>query len=257
MLRFLLAFCLLTGISFAEVNVSVVKTTVLSGVKTPEVILNYVLFDSEGSTPKFEPAAKISIDTKAKFVKVIARKTLFESADVVKLKEHEFLLVGSGKYALEVTTFDPELGIDEKTVSIELGPSPNPEPGPGPTPPDPTPPDPTPPDPTPTPDIPSDQFNDLGKRVATTTLGFPLKLEVAKVYREGAKELRENPSVTVNSVFDFVFNKRVNVLGASNIDKWKPFVDLLNADLRPRWPMARLVVAEYLDTIALGLERSQ
>jgi hypothetical protein len=244
----------LTNVCFADINVSVVKTNVLSGVKSPEVISNYVLFDSVDSKPKFESAAKISIDTKAKFVKVKARKTLFESADVVKLKEHEFLLVGSGKYALEVTTFDPELGIDEKTVSIELSPSPNPEPGPGPGP---NPPDPTPPEPGPTPDIPSDQFNDLGKRVATTTLGFPLKSEVAKVYREGAKELRENPSVTVNSVFDFVFDKRVNVLGASNIDKWKPFVDLLNADLRPRWPMARLVVAEYLDTIALGLERSQ
>jgi hypothetical protein len=255
MLRFLLAFCLLANVCFADINVSVLKTTVLSGVKTPEIVSNYVLFDSEGSTPKFESAAKISIDTKAKFVKVKARKTLFESADVVKLKEHEFLLVGSGKYALEVTTFDPDLGIDEKTVSIELDASPNPEPGPGPTPPGPTPPGPTPPGPTP--DIPSDQFNDLGKRVATTTLGFPLKAEIAKIYREGAKELKENPSATVNSVFDFVFNKRVNALGSSNVEKWKPFVDLLNADLRPRWPMARLVVAEYFETIALGLERSQ
>jgi hypothetical protein len=238
--------------AFADINVEVTKTKVLTGLQNPQVLQGIIMFEDAESEPRFSSAAKLKVTTEAKFVKVKARKTLFENGEVLKLSETDYVLVGSGKYAVEITTFDPETGIDEKTVSVDLGGDVVP---PGPTPPGPTPPGPTPPGPTP--DIPSDQFNDLGKRVAATTLGFPLKQEVAKIYKEGAKELRENQSVTVNGVFDFVMNKRLNTIGASNVDKWKPFVDLLSADLRPRWPMARLTVAEYLDTIALGLERSQ
>lgn len=251
MIRNIIAPCLfflLTSFSFGEITTEVVQTKVLTGLSSPEIVNGVILFNDASSTPKFSLAAKIKVVTEAKFIKVKARKTLFENGEIVKLDQYNYLLVGNGKYAVEITTFDPDKGIDETIVPVELG-----EPDPTPPGPDPTPPGPGP-DPTP---VPPDQFNDLGKRIANITNGLPLKKEVAKIYTDAAKELRENQSVTVNSVFDSVFKKRVDTLGASNMDKWKPFVDLLNSDLRSRWPMARILVAEYFDVIAVGLSVSQ
>jgi len=226
--------------AWAELDVAVVKSRVITGIANPRVVGDVVLYDGDQS-PKVTPAAQITIVTDFKFVRVKARTSLFESSNLQQISPGVYLLTGPGKYALEVTAFDPEKGIDEKVIPVELG---DVDPVPEPDKPDPK------PDPSP---VPPDSFDNIGQRVAKAAVGTGKKAEVAKIYRDGAKELRENPSVTVNGVFDKVFNQRTAAVVAEG-DKWKAFVDLLNLDVKARWPMSRGTVADYFTAVAVGLE---
>jgi hypothetical protein len=234
---------LLCSVALADLDVTVVKSRVLSGVSNPRVVGDVILYDGD-QPPRVLPAAQITVVTDFKFVRVKARTSLFESSNVQQISEGVYLLTGSGKYAVEIIAFDPEKGIDEKVVQVELGdvqPDPNP---PGPTPPGPDKP------------VPPDVFDNIGQRVAAATVSAPRKLEVAKVYRNAAIELRENQSVTVNGVFDKSFQERARIVG-TNVAEWRAFSELLNADVKVRWPMSRMTVADYFDAVAVGLEAKQ
>ena len=249
MFKCVIAFLLLINTVIADIKVDVVKTKVLSGLKEPQLVNGFVLFE-ESSQPNFSTAAKIKVITDAKFTKVKARKTLFETAEVVKLSDTEYLLVGAGKYAVEVTTFDPEKGIDETTVSVDLGDSP----GPGPTPPGPDPvpppgPDPVPPNPIP---IPDDKFDNIGKRAFEWSAGLPKRVELAAVYKEASERLKTLPQVTTNDASKFLVEERKKLLGADE-PKYSDFVNKINADLGKRWPMPRQEFVLYLYNISLGL----
>lgn len=239
-MRTIFIWLLLVSQSFAELDVSVTKSRVLSGLANPRVVGDVVLIDGD-QQPKVTPAAIVTVKTDYKFVRVKARTSLFEALPIEKLSDGSYLLTGPGKFALEVTVFDPEKGIDEKVVVVELG-----EITP-PTPPDP----PKPPEPKPEP-VKPDLFDNIGQRVAQATATATKKLEVAKVYREGAVSLREDPSVTVNDVFEKVFQKRATIVGVD--PAWKPFSELLQADVQKRWPMSRGVVADYFDAVSAGLD---
>jgi hypothetical protein len=104
--------------------------------------------------------------------------------------------------------------------------------------------------------VPPDVFDNIGQRVAAATVSAPRKLEVAKVYRNAAIELRENQSVTVNGVFDKSFQERARIVG-TNVAEWRAFSELLSADVKVRWPMSRMTVADYFDAVAVGLEAKQ
>jgi hypothetical protein len=99
--------------------------------------------------------AEMIVRTNAKFTKVKVQKSLFEvvkAYEVVhgKQDERRYVFTGPpGKYAVTVTTFDPDGGIGEESTTITLGkPTPEPQPDPEPDP------DPQPdPDPTPDPDV--------------------------------------------------------------------------------------------------------
>jgi hypothetical protein len=247
MFRYVIAFLLLINTAIADIKVDVVKTKVLSGLKEPQLVNNLVLFE-ESSQPNFSAAAKIKITTDAKFNKVKARKSLFETTEVIKLSNTEYLLVGSGKYAVEVTTFDPEKGIDETTVSIDLGDAPTPSP----TPPDPVPtpgPDPVPPNPVP---IPDDKFDNIGKRAFEWSAGLPKRAELAAVYKEASERLKTLPQVTTNDASKFLVEERKKLLGVDE-PKYSDFVNKINADLGKRWPMPRQEFVLYLYNISLGL----
>lgn len=226
--------------AWAELDVTVVKSRVITGVANPRVVGDVVLYDGD-QNPKVTPAAQITIVTDFKFVRVKARTSLFESSNIQQISPGVYLLTGPGKYALEVIAFDPEKGIDEKVVPVELG---DIDPVPEPDKPEPT------PNPSP---VPPDSFDNIGQRVAKATVGASKKADVAKIYRDGAKELRENPSVTVNGVFDKVFNQRTAIVSV-DAEKWKAFIELLNLDVKARWPMSRGTVADYFTAIAIGLE---
>lgn len=243
-MRFLacLLWMLMSVSALADLDVTVTKSRVVTGLTNPRVLNDTVLYDGEG-VPKVAPAAQITVVTDYKFVRVKARTSLFESSNLEKIGEGVYLLVGPGKYALEVLAFDPEKGIDERVVRVELesiGPDEPDEPDVPDEPDNPTP-------------VPPDSFNNIGQRVDKAAANLPKRAEVAKIYRDGAKDLRENPSVTVNDVFESIFSKRVSLLG-SDVEKWKPVTDLVSTDVRGRFPMARLVIAEYFDAVAVGLE---
>jgi hypothetical protein len=235
-------FAMLHSSAIAQLEVAVTKIDVLVGAKNARTINSFILFDSEGSNPQFTPAALIDVDTKSKFVKVKARKSLFETTVAIKISEYQYMVLGTGKYAIEVTTFDPELGIDEKTVSVELGhapPEPEPEPEPTPT-------------PTPNP-VPDDQFNNIGKKVQDWSKGLPKRKELGAVYREAHKLLTESPITTINDATLMIADSKNKLLGSEAV-KYNVFFENLNADLRTRWPLSRGDLATYMLCVAVGLE---
>lgn len=231
-----LLYLSLVQVVFGDLTVDVTKSQVLYGLVNPRTVQTFILFDQEGSEPEFAPAAIIQVKTNSKFVRVKARKNLFEGVNVTKLNDTDYLLLGEGKYAVEVTTFDPELGIDERILTVELGPSePKPTPGPSPSP------------------IPDDEFNNLGKRVFDWSKDLPKRKELASIYRNVAKALTENPVITINDATTILSNDRSKLLG-SELTKYSNFIENTNADLRSRWPLSKGEFAKYLITIAVGLE---
>jgi hypothetical protein len=232
------ASCAIAQIS--TIDATVEKAKAITGIASPRVVGDVILV-GEDAKPVVSSVAIVRVGTKAKFVKIKARRSLFDLGAVTKIGDGEWMLVGSGKYAVEITTFDPELGIDETVVEVVLG-DPEPEPEP----------------PAPEPDIPApgpmppDAFDNIGQRVAKVTAGLPKRVEVAGVYRFGAKQLREEPLTTVNSAFDRIFAERASILG-SDFEKYKPFVELISNDVKQRWPMSKGVLADYFDAVAVGL----
>ncbi len=222
----------------AAVEVAVTKVKAIEGVSAARVVGDLILVSDE-SKPIVSQVAILQVKTQAKFVRIKARKSLFEFGQVDKLGENEWVLSGAGRYAVEVTAFDPELGIEETAIEVELGESP-------------APPEPTPPGPQPGP-VPPDAFSNLGQRVAATTAGLPKRANIAAVYRASAKTLREEPSVTVASVVEQSARQRNEILGTDS-GRWTGFADLLTSDLKSRWPMAKGTLADWMDAIATGLE---
>jgi hypothetical protein len=232
---------MLNKLAIAELEVAVTKTQVLSGVKNPKVIQSFVVFDNEGSKPAFQPAAFLTVTTDFKFVRVRARQNLFESTIVVKLSETEYILLGSGKYAVDVTAFDPERGIEEKNLVVDLG--------------DVAPPDPTPtPGPSPSPNtVPDDQFNNIGKRTKDWSKSLEKRKELGALYRQASKLLTDSPIATINDATTLITDSKAKLLG-SDSPKYSTLFENLNADLRSRWPLSRMDYALYLSAIATGLE---
>lgn len=239
----LLMFAMLNLSAIAQLEVTATKVDVLVGIVNARPINSFILFDTEGSKPEFVSAALINVSTKAKFVRVKARKNLFEATNVSKISEYEYILFGNGKYAIEVTTFDPELGIDERVLSVELGPSPKPEPEPDPEP---------NPQPTPNP-VPDDQFNNLGKKVQEWSKGLPKRKELGAVYREASKLLTESPITTINDATLFIADSKNKLLGSDAV-KYNLFFENLNSDLRTRWPLSKGDLGSYMTCVAVGLE---
>jgi len=241
----LLLFAMLNLSAIAQLEVTVTKVEVLTGATNARAINSFILFDTEGSKPQFSPAALIDVKTNSKFIKIKARKSLFETTVAIKISEYQYMVLGSGKYAIEVTTFDPELGIDEQTVNVELGfvPSPEPEPEPEPE-----------PSPTPTPNpVPDDQFNNLGKKTQEWSKGLPKRKELGAVYRDAAKLLTESPITTINDATLMIADSKNKLLGSEAV-KYNVFFENLNADLRSRWPLSRGDLAAYMTCVAVGLE---
>lgn len=238
---------LLASNVLGQITIETTKLLEVAGVSSPQLLGAHVLV-GEDSKPVLRQAALLRINTSAKFVQVKARKTLFDVAALTEVGEKSYLLSGEGRYAVEVTTFDPEKGIDSKTVEIVLGGDPVP----------PTPPEPGPQPPTPGPDIPipDDNFDNLGRRVNAWAITLPKRKEVAAIYREAAKQLRENAASTVNTVAAEIVNKR-NAILVQDVTRYADLVGKLNTELTSRWPMSKGDLASFFTAIAIGLEAGQ
>jgi hypothetical protein len=115
------------------------------------VSTSFAQVSGDASIPETVPSngiVKIEVKTDARFVSVIARKSLFESATVLELEnglrdlvrkakdietlrgslkelERVFVFTGAdGKYLVEITYYDPELGIKREVFKVNIGPIP-------------------------------------------------------------------------------------------------------------------------------------
>lgn len=188
-----------------------------------------------GEQEQTVPAAFITLGSKYKYNLVRAYKSTGGRGTLEKLDDTHWVLRGEGTYEVEATGIDP--GIDEKIVTVTLGPKP-PEPGPDPKPPGPT------------PDVPADAFGNIGQRVATWTKELAGRDKIGAVYLNSAKSLRTDPSQTINSV---TASMSQQLVGIQEYLTYKQFTLQLNADINSRWPLTRGVYADYLTCVALGL----
>uniref|UniRef100_UPI0035699054 hypothetical protein n=1 Tax=Stieleria sp. TaxID=2795976 RepID=UPI0035699054 len=115
--------------------------------------------------------------------------------------------------------------------------------------PEPEPDDPDPPGPEPD-NVPADDFENIGQRVAKWSAGIANRADYAIAYEAAATRLRSSPSDTV----DDVGKKLVADLQAvASFDKYLPAVGAkLNEDIQGRWPLSRGVLADYYTAIAVG-----
>jgi hypothetical protein len=120
-------------------EISVDSYRVIEGLDDPEII-GGLIFIAEESQPKLGWAALIDIPETAQHALVkVTQPGSIQTLPTTKLSKSRYLFRGSGKYIVDVTTFSPDTGFENKIVEIELGKdSPTPDP-PGPTP-DPDPP---------------------------------------------------------------------------------------------------------------------
>jgi hypothetical protein len=206
------------------------KAKVFDGV-TGSRQVGQLLFVQADNVPKLLDAAVLKVTTPAKFVRVKARvRGSFDPAPIQKISETEYALIGQGRYIVEITTFDPTLGIDDAAVDVELQ---DPEPS-GPD---------------------GDKFDKLAARVASWTKGLTKNKDLASCYSEASKKLLEDPSMTINIAADQIVVCRNKVLQNASQGYIK-LIEELNSDLKSRWsngPFTKAVMAEYYKEVARGL----
>jgi hypothetical protein len=213
---------------------------ILGGLVQPKVIGGYVTY---GANSTFTPtkAALITVErSDYKYFDIEAELLpSYEPVNLVEIEPNSYLLVATGRVCVTAMGFEP--GFKKQKLIIELGPPPPP---------------PKPPTP-PAPPVPDDAFGNLGKRVATAAAGLPKTPDVAKLYRQAADRLASDPQATINSAVDTLVADRGKLLTPTEVEQYKPLISLINTDMQSRWPMARQVMSEFLQAIALGLEATK
>lgn len=232
---------LLSSVCLGQIEIKVEKLKGITGLKKAAVFGETVIY-AEDSKPVIGDVALISVTCPAKFVKIKARKSLFEFGSIDKVDANKWLLSTPGKYVVEVSTFDPTLGFEDAHTEVELGEIKPDHPDPDPKPPDPR------------PDVPGDEFDNLGQRVAALAKDLPKRKEVAKIFSDHATKLETDPSAQIKSVGDSLVKARSELLGA-DVAKYDSLISELNRDLTKRWPsMDRWILVAWWRAIARGLE---
>jgi hypothetical protein len=232
MLSYLFAFLVSCQLITASVEDAII------GLKEPQLVGGVVL-SKDSSKASVTKVGLVVVNTLAENITVEASNEKRERVEVIALGDKQYLIRGTGKVWVDVLAIDFKQNIFAKETKImELaGPKP-PEP--------PKPPQPDTPD---VPDVPGDKFNNIGQRAAAITKGLANNAKLAAICKEASKQLGSNPAWTINSASDYVVTelKKVDLTG------YQAFLDLVNSDIKSRWPITRGVAVDYWAAIATGL----
>jgi hypothetical protein len=106
--------------AFGQIDLTADVAKAVTGLESPRIVGDVILVGGE-SKPIIEPVAIVTVKTAYKFFDVVAQKSLFEEAVLVRLSDTEFLLQGEGRWVIKVTAFDPEKGIAKKSAEVVIG----------------------------------------------------------------------------------------------------------------------------------------
>lgn len=238
LLTCLLSLSLLCEISSGQIDLSYTKAKSLVGATNPRVIGERILI-GEDSKPQVVTVAVIKVQSTER-VRLKARKSLFEFAELVQLSDTEFLLAGEGEYLIEAISFSWDA-----SVKIQIGENPKP--------PEPDPIDPDPPQP----DIDVPNAYNVGKVAFQTAAKDPATAKkLAASYKAQASKLFGQGGLSdIESIL-----KQLNLEIVSQGDKWKPFNDsvskALKAEQVKRGSFSRQDWYSALNEIATALEVS-
>ncbi len=252
-MRSIIIFLLLCSSCFGQIDMTYIKAKSLIGVTSPKVVGDRILV-GEDSRPSVATVAIITVKSDAKFVRLVARKSIFEKGSLEKISDTEWLLSGSGRFIVEATSFDPDKGIDENAIEVTLDQAPPPGPDPKPEPePD--------PEPTPNPTPVPNEYN-VGKvSLQNAPKDQPMAMQIANMYRSSASKLWGQGAladiVSINKDLDkqFAAKKCTDQAVCQQWDKWKKAVsDAMVAEQKRRGTFTRQDWFSALNEVASGLE---
>lgn len=247
MIRPLIAFLLLASTAFGQIDISWTTQKSVTGLVNPRTVGTRILVADE-SNPVASRVVIVKVVTAAKFVKLSARKSLFEFADLEKLSDNEWLITAPGKYLVEAVTFDPATGIDERRIEITFGepePVPPPKPDPIPVPP-------------PKPDV-ANAYNVGHISYTNAPRNVVEASSIASIYRVGASKLfgaNNNPLLDIEGILKEIDSQ---FIAKSPKDagwvKWKVAVgDAMRAEQIKRKTFSRQDWYACLIEVAASLE---
>jgi len=239
----LLALLLVTPVLGQQVEVS--TQYAVTGLLHTKQVGDLLLVDKE-SKPQMIPVGLVKVTTEASNIVVKASDGQRNPVQVNKVDLNNYVITQQGDVWIRVVCIDFQKNIyyDEETKVTLGGPVPPPTPPPGPGP------DPKPP--TPQPDIPGDQFDNLGQRVSQWSANLPKKAETGAVFKKWAEQCAINQQMSIGDIQLALLTDRTNALG-SDLTTWKSFFDLLQKDLSGRWPLSKNELGAYYACIARGL----
>lgn len=242
-MKHLLSILLLLALpltSLAQIDSKVLSG--YKGIKNPQLIGDIVVGEVEGEiTPV--TVAVITVTTKASNIEFSAsdinrrESSWFSLPEVTDGEQRtvRYVVTTPGENWIEALCIDFDKKVFNKyKTTVTIG---KPKP-------------PTPPDP-PKPDVPPDVFNNIGQKVAEWTKGLPDTKLVGKVYLDASKDLRTNPSLTINQAANNLVTKLLAI--PSYVSVYNIFKTNVNADVASRGTMTKGVLADYWKCIALGL----
>lgn len=255
LLRLVACFLILDSAALAEIKISTQSVQVLTGLTSAELLKDSRILVGNESKPALQAAATVSVTHEGKFIRVKARKSFLEFADMQPIGDNRWLIVGSGRYLIEASSFDPDKGLEEKILELVIGgdtPTPPPKPI--------DPPSPIP-EPDPVPDI--DNEYRLGVVVLTNApKDIPQAKNIAKFYRDGAAKLygqgglQDIAAIVATINTQFANKQCVDRVTCEAWSAWKVKVDAaLTAEQKRRRVFTREDWYQALVEIANALEQ--
>lgn len=253
-MRYVLPLVLLA--SFTSPIASQPPTPALAAVST--VVETATIANVDGKWTKADVktiAATVTVDGQAKWCQLRVRRLVTvtidgQQIDVLSAAPVEVVeiaaesgrafgvIAGNGRYQVEVICSDPQLGIAIEQSVIEIGDQPGPEPEP----------------PGPSPNVPDDEFDNIGQRVASWSSGLPKRQQLGAIYADVAGKLEGGQLPTIDAASSELVKQRDALLTADELAKWRPFGVKLEEDFGKRWPMPRQTLVDYWRAVSRGLK---
>lgn len=244
-MRTILLFLALSASCLGQLDITlpikVTKQQAVFGLSEP-VVAGEMVITKSAKDVKIKEIAVLDITSEAAIINVKASNKDRSSVQVAKLSRNTFAVENATDVWVRITAidFDKKIYVDEERLVKASTPDPD-VPGP----------QPKPDDPKPNPTVPTDEFDNIGQRVAALVNGLSQNKEIAKIYLEASKELRTNPAITVTEA-----NTKLRVallaLPENFETKYGKVRDLINSDITKRWPMSKGVLADYWEAISKG-----
>lgn len=247
-MKTLLIFLILTVSCFGQfdlaIPVNITKQQAIFGLESPVVAGDMVITKSAKDV-KIKEIAVLDITSEAAILNVKASNKDRTAIQVAKLSRNTFAVDNTTDVWVRITAidFDKKIYIDEERL-VKAS-----------TPPEPDVPNPKPDEPTPNPTVPTDQFDNIGQRVAALTKGLSQNKDIAKIYQTLATELRTNPTLTVTEA-NTKLKTAISDLPENFDTNYSKVRDLINSDITKRWPMSKGVLADYWEAISKGFNLS-
>ena len=243
-----IALGLVCQIASAQIELSYEIRKSLVGATNPEILPGgRILIDADSKTAVSDIAVIKVASTEAvrllvqkngeDFTGLLAYKSSLDPDS--KINSSSYLLIGEGLYSVYALSRVNDTW--DRKIPVVIGPQPKP---------------PVPPEPLPTPDVPTDEFGNIGQRIAKAATGLPKRNEVSAVYSKYSVLLVTDPSMQITAAMESAGKERVAVLG-SDASKYNDITAMLNADIQSRWPMAKMTLSNYMACIARGYKVGQ